>query len=91
MSGGDRTASRRILGVDQIDDLGQALIALTRELWVLTDRLAVVEAVLTDSGIDMAKVDGYQPDAAMTEKLEAKRKALIGQVMSALRAEPQPA
>lgn len=85
-----RTSARQILGPMQIDQLGEAVIALTREVWILTDRLAVIEAVLAETGIDMAKVDRYQPDEAMAAKLDAKRKTLIGHIIAALGAGPEP-
>src|SRR3546814_8393477 len=43
MSGSDKTAARRILPESRLDDLGEAIIALTREIWVLTDRQAVLD------------------------------------------------
>ena len=42
--------NRRMLTVDQIDDLGEAILSLTREIWVLTDRVHVLEAVLESLG-----------------------------------------
>ncbi len=86
MSGSDKTAARRILPESRLDDLGEAIIALTREIWVLTDRQAVLEAVLAEQGIDMSKVDSYQPDAAMSAALDARRQRLIDNVLVALKA-----
>lgn len=86
MSGADITAERRILPDHRIDDLGEAIIALTREIWVLSDRQAVLEAVLLEEGIAIDRIDHYQPDAAMTERLAAKRQGLIDNVLAALRA-----
>jgi hypothetical protein len=85
-SGSDHTAQRRILADDRIDDLGEAIIALTREIWVLTDRQAVLEAVLTEQGIDCTAIDRHQPDAALTEKLAARRQLLLDNVLVALKA-----
>lgn len=86
MSGADITAERRILPDARIDDLGEAIIALTREIWVLSDRQAVLEAVLAEEGIAIDRVDRYQPDAAMADRLAAKRQGLIDNVLAALRA-----
>lgn len=87
MSGADKTPERRILPDSRIDDLGEAIVALTREIWVLTDRQMVLEAVLADHGIDTAKVDAYQPDEAMTQRLEAKRQRLLDTILGALGAD----
>lgn len=87
MSGGrDTTAERRILTDDRIDDLGEAILALTREIWVLTDRQAVLEAVLAEQGIDVTRIDAYAPDEAMRERLAGRRQLLIDNVLTALRA-----
>ena len=86
MSGADRTAERRILPDARIDDLGEAILALTREIWVLTDRQAVLEAVLGRAGIDVAAIDTYQPDADMTARLADKRQQLIDNILVALKA-----
>lgn len=84
--GADHTAPRRILPENRIDDLGEAIIALTREIWVLSDRQAVLEAVLSDQGIDCSAVDRYQPDAAMAETLAKLRQQLLDNVLIALKA-----
>lgn len=86
MSGADRTADRRILPDSRIDDLGEAILALTREIWVLADRQAVLETMLVRAGIDIAGIDSYQPDAAMTARLADKRQQLIDNVLVALKA-----
>jgi hypothetical protein len=74
-----------ILQSDDIDRLGQALITLTRELWILKDRQRVLEGALIDAGVlDRDAVDNYQPDAALTETLEAERKRIIDELINAL-------
>ncbi len=75
---------RRMLGVDQIDDIGLALLALGRELWVVIDRQAVLEKLLERHGITPAEIDAFQPDAGFAAALEARRKALAETVMGAL-------
>lgn len=85
-TGSDRTAERRILTDDRIDDLGEAILALTREIWVLTDRQAVLEAVLTEQGVDVGAMDRYQPDDAMNAALAARRQRLLDNVLVALKA-----
>jgi hypothetical protein len=86
MSGSDRTTARQILPETRIDDLGEAIIALTREIWVLSDRQAVLEAVLAEQGVDVSRIDAYQPDPAMSARLDARRQQLIDNVLVALKA-----
>ncbi len=85
MSGSDIMPPRRILSEGRIDALGEAIIALTREIWVLHDRQAILEAVLIEEGVSVERLDSYQPDEALTEKLAVRRKALIDTVMATLR------
>ncbi len=73
--------ARRILGPEQIDDVGQAVLALTKELWVVTDRLTVLERILEDIGVPPGAVDAYQPDEA-TERLLAERRDRLMQVVT---------
>jgi hypothetical protein len=85
MTSRDTTPSRRMLDERSIDDVANAIIALTRECWVIQDRQMLMEKVLTDAGIDMARIDDYQPDEAMREKLEARRTAMLAHVVDALK------
>ena len=79
---------RRMLGVDQIDALGLALLTLTRELWVVTDRQAVLEKVLKRHGVTAAEIDSFQPDDSFDATLQARRKALVDGVVAALGGNP---
>lgn len=76
--------ARHILGPAQADHLGDAIIALTRELWVVTDRMLVMERMLTEQGMDLSGLDRYQPDAALAATLAARRSALLAHVTAAL-------
>ena len=76
---------RDILKDTDINGIGQAVITLTKEIWVLTDRLHVMEAVMADNGIDISEqIKTYQPDEALQSKLKAENQALIERVLSAL-------
>ena len=86
MSGGDRTPERTILPPDRLDDVGEAVIALARELWVLTDRQMVLEAVLGEQGIDTNRIETYQPDEATAEKMRQRRQQIIDNLLHALKA-----
>ena len=76
---------REILNASDIDGLGQAIITLTKEIWVLTDRLHVMESVLAQKGLDISEdIKSFQPDEEMSAKLSAENSALIERVLSAL-------
>jgi hypothetical protein len=81
----DHTPPRKILGPEQVDDLGDAVLALARELWVVTDRLRCLEAVLEKRGLDVtAELAAFEPDAALQAELDGMRDRLIGGVVKAL-------
>jgi hypothetical protein len=80
-----------LLNPADLDQLGQALITLTKELWVLKDRQLILEAALADAGI-VAKevVDRYQPDEMLKEQLHAERQRLIDTIIDVLTADTNP-
>ena len=79
----------RILHPTDIDHLGQALIALTKELWIVKDRQRVLETALVDAGLlDNDAVDAYQPDTKLAAELKAERQQLIDGVINSLTAKP---
>jgi hypothetical protein len=78
-----------VLHETDIDHLGQALITLTKELWIVKDRQRVLEATLVDAGLlKNVAVDTYQPDAALQAELQTARQNLIDGVIDALTVEP---
>jgi hypothetical protein len=82
---------RHILGPDRLDDVAEAVLALTREVWVLTDRMVVMEKVMAANGVDLtAQIDAFEPDAACQRELDDKRRRLLATVLSALKADPTP-
>jgi mRNA-degrading endonuclease toxin of MazEF toxin-antitoxin module len=77
--------SKDNLRPEDLDQLGQALITLTQELWVMKDRVRVLETALTDAGVITADtIDSFQPDAALQKTLGKERAQLIEQVLGAL-------
>ncbi|NBC38155.1 hypothetical protein GTZ99_16515 [Novosphingobium sp. FSY-8] len=65
--------------------LGAALLALTKEVWVLTDRMMVMEEVLAQRGIDIsAQIDAHQPDPDLQSRLNARGAKLVAGVLDAL-------
>ena len=80
--------SDKNLRADDLDRLGQTLITLAKELWVVKDRVKVLEAALTEANVLVPnQVDKFQPDAALSEELDKEREQLIEQVLGALEAE----
>lgn len=76
------------LGPDKMDDLGRALISLTREICVLTDRQVVLEKLLEDAGIATAEaVDRFQPDAELQAKIDARTSVIVKSVVGELHGE----
>ena len=78
-------APRTLIRPGQADNVAKAVLALTRELWVLTDRLAVVEALLERrGGLSAAEVDAFVPDAAFETAMTARRAKLLQAIETAL-------
>lgn len=62
--------------------LAPAVVALMRELWVVTDRLYRVEALLERHGIPIgAEIDSLAADTAFQAEMNAKCKALLKAVL----------
>ena len=68
-----------------MDRLGQALLTLTKELWVTKDRLRTLEAALVDSGtLTPDAVARYQPNEELSLELNNERAQLINQLLDTL-------
>jgi len=75
------------LSTEDIDKLGEAIIALTKEVWVLRDRQRVLEAALSEAGVlEAGALDAFQPDEALQAQLAGERTELVDTVLSALTA-----
>lgn len=76
---------RETLVDSDVGNVGLALIALTREVWIMRDRMAVMEAVMAEKGIDISEeIDRYQPSAEMQAELKAEGSKLLGTVLRTL-------
>ena len=74
------------LNTEDVDQLGQAILSLTEELWVLKDRQRVLEDLLSKAGIvTSTAIDQHEPDAELTRTLAADREALVSHVLGALK------
>jgi hypothetical protein len=79
----------QVLRSEDIDRLGQALITLTKELWVMKDRQCILEAALADAGVlEHGAIDRYQPDDALQSNLDNARKQLIDGLIGGLVGDP---
>jgi hypothetical protein len=77
--------SGTMLRPEQLDDLGNALLLLARELWVVKDRQRVLEALLEANGIVAPNaVTDHQPDAALAAALAAERARYTGALLEVL-------
>jgi len=77
--------TERVLKAEDIDQLGQAVMTLTKELWVMKDRQQILEAALEDAGVlDRQVIDSYEPDQELVEALTAERRQLIDGVLNTL-------
>lgn len=73
---------RPTLTSEDVPALGDALLNLTRELWVLTDRVLVLEGVLEQQGISVTEaIETFEPDEEMAARLRERGSALVRSVM----------
>jgi hypothetical protein len=67
-----------------VDDLARMVTALTTELWIVKDRLAVVERLYGEKiGIDSQAVDDFIPDKPFAEQTERLRDVMVNAVIGA--------
>lgn len=77
--------NRQILGTDQLDDMGMALLSLTREVTVINDRMTLLEHVLEAKGIDVAaELERLEPDAALQKRLDDATQKIVSSVVNTL-------
>jgi hypothetical protein len=69
---------------NDVDDLARMVVALLSELWIVRDRIAVLEALLTEKGVlpDGAP-DNFEWPADKAEQMEALRDTMMAAVIGA--------
>ena len=73
------------LAPHKIDDLGRAILTLTKEVCVLADRLAVLETKLEEAGVvDREMLDTWEPDEAAQARIDERMGAIIKAVLKEL-------
>jgi hypothetical protein len=75
---------RYLLG-RRVEDVATAFVSMAGELWIVKDRLAVLERVLERHGIPApSSVDRYEPEPQFKERLDAERRAWVRRIVGAL-------
>ena len=68
-----------------VDPMAEAVLSLTREVWVLTDRLYILERVLGAKGVMLAdELDRYAPSPEDVAALTEMRQRLLDGVLRSL-------
>ena len=81
----DEAPQRLNLGPDQIGDVAMALLTLSHEVWALSDRVRMLEAVLETHGINAYdEVERYQPDPELSAQQAQKANAFVARIVGAL-------
>lgn len=76
--------SNKYLVPENVDDLGRMLMSLLSEVWIMRDRMAVMEKLLADKvGLDPREIDDFVPDPAFSADLERLRDRVVGSVVCA--------
>ncbi|WP_446831781.1 hypothetical protein [Candidatus Foliamicus sp.] len=82
---------RPTLAPEDIAGVGQAVLTLTHELYILIDRLAALETVLERHGLNVREeIEALRPDAGQQERLNARGRALVARISNALAGELDP-
>ncbi|MEO0574836.1 MAG: hypothetical protein AAF004_05185 [Pseudomonadota bacterium] len=75
---------RTYFSSEEVDALARFNTELLSELWILRDRVLVLEHLLGESGvIDPDAIDHYEPSEALSQKLLEDRDGLVARVVGA--------
>ncbi len=72
-----------VLTVEQLDNLGLALLEMAKEMWVMKDRQMVTEALLKEKNL-LLELDAYQPGPELSARLAAERDRFLASLTSIL-------
>ena len=71
-----------LLSPDDVDRVARQNIQLMAELWIVKDRLALLESMLQDAGLlNRATLNRTLPDGALAQELETERNNYIRRVI----------
>jgi len=73
------------LADQNLDDLGRMMLALLSELWIVRDRVAILEARLAEKGAltSDTELDDYTPNPELAARLDGLRDRMIASVLGA--------
>lgn len=72
------------IGSEALDHLARMNVELLSELWIMRDRMAVMEQLLIDKGVVRdSEIENYAPTKAFEEKLERLRTLMVENVIGA--------
>lgn len=74
----------RYLAPTDVDDLARMTMALAQEVWVMRDRMAIMERLLAERcDVGPADIDDYVGDAAFKTDVAQLRERFVGRVLGA--------
>lgn len=72
------------LNEDNVDDLGRMVVGLLSELWIMRDRMAVLEELLVQKGVLSADaLEAFDWPAEKAVAMEALRDRIVASVIGA--------
>ncbi|MFK7958643.1 MAG: hypothetical protein AB8B96_21300 [Lysobacterales bacterium] len=75
---------RTYLSTKELDAIARTQTEMLSELWILRDRVLVLEHLLEQANIlPPAAIDDFEPPAELMEKLKADRDAVVSRVAGA--------
>jgi hypothetical protein len=79
-----KPANHAYTGTEALDHLARINVELLSELWIMRDRMAVMEKLLVEKGVlTESEIDDFNPDAAFAARLERLRDLVVGNVIGA--------
>ncbi|QIG53612.1 hypothetical protein G6N82_05095 [Altererythrobacter sp. BO-6] len=79
------TPESDIFGPHNIDNVARAVLTLTREVAVLSDRVMVLEELLEQNGVVLREaIDTYQPSDQFQARADKALQVIAGNVIAAL-------
>jgi len=73
-----------ITGSEDMDSLMRINTELMSELWILRDRVMVLERVLEENGIlEKKSIDNYEPSGEIAEYFDRERESFVRRVAGA--------
>lgn len=71
-----------------MDEMVSMMVELTAEVWVLRNRLQILEKVAAEQGLELSsRIEAYVPSPAEAEQFATERQQMIANVLRALEAE----